>query len=103
VSNRNTFVSVQIGAPDGLAVDESGCVWTASFGGGCVLRYMPSGKLDQMVPVPAEQVTSLCFGGSDRRDLYVVSADNAEDPSRGGTIFRTRVETPGVPAPPARI
>ena len=103
VSNRRAFVSVQIGAPDGLAVDEDGCVLTASYGGSCVLRYMPNGKLDTMLPVPAEQVTSLCFGGGDRRDLYVVTADNTDDPSQGGTIFRTRVETPGLPAPLARV
>ena len=103
VSNRRVFVSVQIGAPDGLAVDEDGCVLTASYGGSCVLRYMPNGKLDRMIPVPAEQVTSLCFGGADRRDLYVVTADNTEDPSRAGTIFRGRVDTPGLTAPLARV
>jgi gluconolactonase len=102
-SNRRAFVSVQVGAPDGLAVDESGCVWTASYGGSCVLRYMPNGKLDQMIPVPAEQVTSLCFGGSDRRDLYVVTADNTEDPYRAGTIFRTRTSVPGLAAPAACV
>ncbi len=103
LSDRRVFVSVAIGAPDGLAVDESGCVLTASYGGGCVLRYMPNGKLDAMIPVPAVQVTSLCFGGEDRRDLYVVTADNTEDASRGGTIFRTRADVAGLPVPPARI
>ena len=103
VSNRREFVSVQIGAPDGLAVDEDGCVVTASYGGSCVLRYMPNGKLDTMIPIPAEQVTSLCFGGADRRDLYVVTADNTDDPSCGGTIFRKRMDVPGLSAPLARI
>ena len=103
VSNRRVFVSVQIGAPDGLAVDADGCVLTASYGGSCVLRYMPNGKLDTMIPVPAEQVTSLCFGGDDLRDLYVVTADNTEDPSREGTIFRTRTDVPGLPPPTARV
>ena len=42
-------------------------------------------------------VTSLCFGGEDRRDLYVVTADNREDPAREGTVFRTRAEVAGVP------
>jgi sugar lactone lactonase YvrE len=53
--------------------------------------------------VPARAVTSLCFGGDDLRDLYVVSADNAADPARGGSIFRTRSEVAGMPAPFARI
>lgn len=103
VSNRRVFAATNRGAPDGLAVDESGCVWTAAYGGSCVLRFAPDGKLDATIDVPAEQVTSLCFGGSDRRDLYVVTADNTDDPSRGGTIFRTRSDVPGLAAPLARV
>jgi sugar lactone lactonase YvrE len=48
-------------------------------------------------------VTSLCFGGPDGRDLYVVSADHRAQPERKGTIFRTRVEIPGLPAPLVRV
>jgi sugar lactone lactonase YvrE len=48
-------------------------------------------------------VTSVTFGGADLRDLYIVTADNAEDASRKGTIFRTRVEIPGLPVPKARF
>lgn len=85
--------------PDGLAVDEAGCIWVADYGGSCVHRYRPDGKLDASIEVPAKQITSLCFGGSDLRDLYVVSADNSENPELAGTVFRTRVETPGLAAP----
>ena len=45
--------------------------------------------------MPAREITSLCFGGADRRDLYVVTADNTEDPAKAGTVFRTRVDVPG--------
>ncbi len=103
LSNRSVFAKVTTGAPDGLAVDESGCVWTASFGGSCVLRFKPDGMLDEAITVPAKSVTSLCFGGADRRDLYVVTADNTEDASRNGTIFRTRSDVRGVAAAPVRI
>jgi D-xylonolactonase len=89
--------------PDGLAVDELGCVWVASAGGGCVVRLTPEGAIDRWVKVPASIVTSLCFGGADRRDLYVVSADNTDDPALGGSVFRTRVDVPGAPVHPARV
>ncbi len=75
----------------------------ASYGGGCVLRYLPDGQLDRALDVPAKQVTSLCFGGADQRDLIVVSADNSEAPERAGSIFRTRVEVGGLPAPLATV
>jgi sugar lactone lactonase YvrE len=48
-------------------------------------------------------VTSLAFGGPDRRDLYVVSADNTDDPALGGSIFRTRAPVAGLEAPLARV
>lgn len=91
------------GEPDGLAVDERGHVWVALYGKGRVECYSPAGRLDDVVEVPARAVTSLCFGGADRRDLYVVSADNTEDPARKGTIFRTRAPYAGLPVALARI
>ena len=91
------------GGPDGLAVDAEGGIWVALYRAGAVQRYRPDGKPDTRLEVPAHAVTSLCFGGADLRDLYVVSADNAADPTRGGSIFRTRSDVAGLPAPFARI
>ena len=103
VSGRRVFTRVAPGAPDGLAVDEAGAVWVACYGGGCVARYAPGGRLDRRLEVPARGVASLCFGGSDRRDLYVVTADSTDDANLAGSILATRVEVPGLPVPPARI
>ena len=91
------------GGPDGLAVDAEGGIWVALYQAGAVQRYLPNGKPEMRLEVPARAVTSLCFGGADLRDLYVVSADNTADPARGGSIFRTRSEVAGLPAPFARI
>jgi D-xylonolactonase len=101
--NRRIFAATPRGMPDGLAVDEAGCVWVAAYGGGCVTRFAPDGSLDRHADVPARSVTSLCFGGADRRDLYVVTADNTSDESLHGSIFRTRVEVPGMEVPLARV
>jgi gluconolactonase len=91
------------GNPDGLAVDREGGVWVALYGSGAVQRYLPSGAPDTRIAVPARAVTSLCFGGGDLRDMYVVTADNTDEPARAGTIFRTRCDVAGLPAPLARI
>ena len=66
-------------------------------------RYLPSGAADARIALPSRAVTSLCFGGADLRDLYVVTADNTDDPARAGTIFRTRCDVAGLPAPRASI
>jgi len=100
---RRVFARMPKGNPDGLAVDEAGCVLVALAPGGGVARFRPDGELDTVIEVPSRFVTSLCFGGADRRDLYIVTADNAEDPGRGGTIFRTRSDVPGLIAPLARV
>lgn len=97
-SGRRVFAQAPRGTPDGLAVDEAGGVWIAGHGGGCATRFHPDGSLDRHVEVPATIVTSLCLGGADGRDLYVVSADNRDDAALRGSIFRTRVEIPGLPA-----
>jgi gluconolactonase len=102
-ANRRVFAEAPRGSPDGLAVDEDGYVWIAAYGGGCVTRFTPDGRLDRHLDVPAKVVTSLCFGGPERRDLYLVTADNTGDPALGGTVFRTQVETPGLSVALARI
>jgi D-xylonolactonase len=103
VSNRRVFAQLSEGHPDGLAVDEAGCVWVAAYWGGCVTRLTPDGDVDGQLHVPAKTVASVCFGGPDRRDLYVATSDNTDDPALGGSIFRTRVEVAGLPAPLARV
>lgn len=102
VSNRRLFVAGdglrKHLAPDGLAVDEAGTVWVADVSGsGAVRGFAADGNEIGQIDVPARMVTSVCFGGTDRRDLYIVTGDNTDDPTRRGTIFRTRADTPGVP------
>jgi xylono-1,5-lactonase len=104
MGNRRAIAQMTGGTiPDGLCVDEAGCIWVAVYGGRCAARYTPDGKLDRKIDVPAKAVTSVCFGGKDRRDLYIVTADNTDDVSRKGTIFRTRVDVAGVAVPFARV
>jgi gluconolactonase len=101
--NRRVFARLRRGVPDGLAVDEEGFVWVAAYGGGCVSRLASDGSVERHVEVPAQGVTSLCFGGGDRRDLYVVSTDNTDDEALGGCVFRTRAPVAGLEVPPARV
>jgi gluconolactonase len=91
------------GGPDGLAVDAEGGIWVALYEAGCVRRLLPDGRPERRIDVPARRITSLCFGGDDLRDLYIVSADHTGAPRSGGAIFRTRSEVAGLPAPFARI
>jgi sugar lactone lactonase YvrE len=96
LDERRPFVSIdrRDGIPDGLTVDDEGGVWVALYGGSCVRRYDDRGQLGAVLDVPAEKVTSCCFGGDDGRSLFVTTA--APD----GNVYVTQ---PGVSGPPAHV
>ena len=47
--------------------------------------------------------TSVCFGGADLRDLYIVTGSLGTGSSRAGSIFRCREPVAGVPVPKCRV
>ena len=96
VANRRFLAQADDLMPDGLAVDEEGTVWVADVSGSRSVRgFSPDGREVARIAVPAKMVTSLCFGGADRRELYIVTADNTDNPERGGTVFHARVDVAG--------
>lgn len=88
--------------PDGLAVAEDGSVWIADANGGRVAVVDADGSHREDIAVPLPMVTSLCFGGKDLRDLYVVTGSWYTEREDAGTIFRTNVDVAGLPRPVAR-
>lgn len=69
------FVRTQPGAePDGACIDAEGCLWSARWGGGCVVRHTPDGRIERVLHVPVSQPTCVCFGGPDLDLLFVTSA-----------------------------
>jgi sugar lactone lactonase YvrE len=62
------------GKPDGTAVDAEGCLWNARYGGGCVVRIAPDGRLDRVISLPVSQPTSCTFGGADLATLFITTA-----------------------------
>jgi gluconolactonase len=89
--------------PDGLKIAADGSVWVADARGGRVSIYEPDGTHRKDYKVPLPMVTSLCFGGEDLRDLYIVTGSEGGPHANCGTIFKTRVETPGLPLTKARV
>ena len=99
VSDIGVFVELDApGAePDGSVIDDEGALWNAQWGAGRVVRYLPDGRLDRIVRVPAPQ-PSCCVLREDT--LYVTSARIGLDagalaayPMSGG-VFAHRNERP---------
>lgn len=60
--------------PDGATVDAQGYVWSAQWGGGCVMRYAPDGRIDRILELPVSQPTCVAFGGPNLDLLFVTTA-----------------------------
>ncbi len=103
VSDWKPFVKTNDGHPDGLAVAEDGSVWIAMAYGSRVDVFESNGAFRASLPVPLPMVTSVCFGGPDLKDLYVVTGSRGGPSDSCGTIFRTRVEVPGLPISDAKV
>lgn len=98
------FAATPPGAwPDGAAVDREGCVWSAHWGAGCVVRYTPEGRIDRTLAVPTRQPTCVCFGGPDLDVLCVTSARESLDAAtlrsepNAGAVFLYRAGVQGLP------
>jgi len=89
--------------PDGLKVAADGSVWVADAHGGRVAVFWPDGRHRGDVAVPRPMVTSLCFGGDDLRDLYVVTGSRDGPSQACGAVYRVRSDVAGLPLPAARV
>jgi sugar lactone lactonase YvrE len=86
VTSRHRLIDIDEtdGEPDGLTIDEGGNAWVAIWGAGEVRSYDSSGRLHEVVLLPARNVSSCIFGGPDRRTLYITSA--RQDLERPGPL-----------------
>ena len=102
IENRQVFVTVgpDDGIPDGMTVDADGCIWSARWDGGCLVRYTPDGKEERRIAFPARKVSSVTFGGINYDQMYVTTAGGDNKPGEGegaGALFRLVTDVRGVP------
>ena len=76
LSNKKIFATFDRGHPDGSTIDTDGCVWNCRWGGSCIVRFTPSGKVDQIIEMPVQNITNCIFGGSDMKTLFITTASN---------------------------
>jgi sugar lactone lactonase YvrE len=101
LDNQRVFVQTPEGEgiPDGMTVDAEGCVWSARWNGGCLVRYTPDGVEERRIAFPALKVSSVIFGGPDYTDMYVTTAGGnhkAEEGEGAGALFRLNLGIKGV-------
>ena len=89
------------GRPDGATVDSEGAYWVAMFEGGRILRIAPDGEILRELALPLRCPTSVAFGGSDLRTLYITSASHGRSADElakyplSGKVLSIRVDVAG--------
>ena len=87
---RETFIAFEPewGRPDGMTTDAEGHLWIAHWGGGRISRFTPDGKLERSIPLPASQITNVCFAGPALDRMFVTcAAENREQEAAAGSLF----------------
>jgi len=94
--DKKNFFNFDRGAPDGSTIDSEGFIWNCRWGGSCVVKIDPKGRVDQIYELPVENVTNCVFGGNDLKTLFITTANNSGKNKYDGSLFALNVTTPGI-------
>ncbi|KAF9888809.1 hypothetical protein FE257_008385 [Aspergillus nanangensis] len=100
ISNRRVHFDIkERKEPDGFAIDVEGCIWSAIYGGGNVIRISPEGEIIGEVSLPTRNITCVAFVGT---ELFITTAkDDTNDDQLpesvryGGRLYRIDVGVRG--------
>ena len=96
LSNKKIFATFDRGHPDGSTIDTDGCVWNCRWGGSCIVRFTPSGKVDQIIEMPVQNITNCVFGGKDMKTLFITTASNEDKNNLDGSLFSINLNYQGI-------
>ncbi len=103
ISNKRLFITIpkEDGYPDGMCVDNDGCLWVCHWGGWRLTRFSPQGQEIGRIAMPVSNVTSCVFGGDDFKTLFITTAkaglseeELSKQPSAGG-LFAVSLDVAG--------
>ncbi|MDC0060259.1 SMP-30/gluconolactonase/LRE family protein [Pelagibacteraceae bacterium] len=98
LTNKQNFINIDRGLPDGSTIDTDGCLWNCRWGGSCIVRFTPNGQIDQFIEMPVQNVTNCVFGGSDMKTLFITTASNEDDgrTDMDGDLFAINLQYQGI-------
>ncbi len=104
------IIPKEMGAPDGMAIDSSGMLWIAQWGGSGVYRWNPiTGSLIEVLELPVPNVSSCAFVGPDLDHLLIttarqdLSASELAKYPNSGDVFLSKMEVRGVRGEKMRV
>ena len=102
LGERSVLIETPAGVPDGMAVAEDGSIWVTLAYAGKLILYSREGKPMQEFDIPDLMVTSVAFGGTDGRTLYVVTGAPNDQPQEAAKVYAARVDVAGIAVHRAR-
>jgi gluconolactonase len=69
LTNRQLFTDK---GSDGMTIDEKGNIYLTGDG---IIIFNPEGKQIAHIPVPAKWTANVCFGGKDRKKLFITASE----------------------------
>ena len=98
LSRKLKFANFNRGYPDGSTMDTDGCIWNCRYGGSCIVRFDPNGKVDQLIEMPVQNITNCVFGGKDLKTLFITTATNTDTDRSDldGSLFAINLNYQGV-------
>ena len=98
ISNKKELANFNRGHPDGSTIDTDGCVWNCRWGGSCIVRFTPTGQVDQIIEMPVQNITNCVFGGKDMKTLFITTASNKGENKNDldGSLFAINLNYQGL-------
>ena len=101
LGDKRAWTTVPGSAPDGICLDQEGCVWFADAAGNACVRVSEGGEVRDRVET--DQGAYACtLGGDDGRTLFVATSafpTSDADPARPGAIVAYEAGVPGTGSP----
>jgi gluconolactonase len=88
LANKEIFVELPGGDPDGIAFDSQGNLHVAHYGGGAVYVIAPDRKIKQKIPTPGKKPTNLEFADADLKTLFLTEVET-------NALYKRRVDVAG--------
>ena len=86
--NKEDFVELPGGDPDGIDFDIHGNLYVAHFGGKAIYIFSPDGKPLQKIETPGSKPTNLEFGDEDFKTIYLTEVET-------NSLYKIRTKYPG--------
>lgn len=89
IINKNIFIVLEHGDPDGIAFDNKGNLYVAHFGTGHLFVINSQGEIIRKITTPGKKPTNIEFGGKDMKTLYLTEVET-------NCLYRIKVNDRGI-------